>query len=78
MIQIVKVYWLVRLKEQAVRYDEIHLADMLEETGWLIRDFQDAFRELLAEKKVENLDGTSRRTKRPVHFDKGERLRKLI
>jgi len=63
--------------DKPVRYDEIRLADMLEETGWLTRDFQDAFRELLAEKKVENLDGSTRRTKHPIHFEKGEQLRRL-
>jgi len=74
----VKAYWLARLNEHPARYDEIRLADMLEETGWLTRDFQDAFRELLAEKKVENLNGSARRTKHPIHFEKnGEQLRKL-
>lgn len=74
----VKKYWLAQLKDYPVRYDETRLADMLEETGWLTRDFQDAFRELLAEKKVENLDGSARRTKHPIHFEKnGEQLRKL-
>lgn len=73
----VKTYWLAQLKEHPVRYDEIRLADMLEETGWLTRDFQDAFRELLAEKKVENLNGSARRTKHPIHFEKGEQLRKF-
>lgn len=74
----VKSYWLAHLTDQPVRYDEIRLADMLEETGWLTRDFQDAFRELQSEKKVENLDGSPRRTKRPIHFNENERLRRCI
>jgi hypothetical protein len=74
----VKAYWLARLTDQPARYDEARLADMLEETGWLIRDFQDAFKELLAEKKVENLDGSSRRTKHPIHFTENERLRRCV
>lgn len=74
----VKAYWLTHLTNQAERYDEARLADMLEETGWLTRDFQDAYRELQVEKKVENLDGSSRRTKHYVHFDKGERLRRCV
>lgn len=74
----VKAYWLAQLKDNPVRYDETRLADMLEETGWLKRDFQDAFRELLVEKKVENLNGSARRTKHPIHFEKGEQLRRLI
>jgi three-Cys-motif partner protein len=72
----VKAYWLTLLHKHPVRYDEKRLADMLEETGWLTRDFQDAFRELLAERKVENIDGSARRTKHPIHFEKnGEQLR---
>lgn len=74
----VKAYWLTRLINKAERYDEARLADMLEETGWLTRDFQDAFRELQVENEVENLDGSSRRTKNYVHFDKGERLRRCV
>lgn len=73
----VKAYWLSTLEVNPVRYDETRLADMLEKTGWLTRDFQDAFRELLAEKKVENLCGSARRTKHPIHFKKGEQLRRL-
>lgn len=73
----VKAYWLEILKVNPVRYDENRLADMLEETGWLTRDFQDAFGELLLEKKVENLDGSARRTKHIIHFEKNEQLRRL-
>jgi three-Cys-motif partner protein len=73
----VKAYWLNTLKVNPVRYDETRLADMLEATGWLPRDFQDAFRELLVEKKVENLDGSTRRTKHPIHFEKSEQLRRF-
>jgi len=74
----VKAYWLRKLDLLPIRYDEQTLATMLEETGWLIRDFQDAFRELNKDNKVENLDGSTRRTKHPIHFGKGERLRKLV
>lgn len=74
----VKAYWLTLLTNQPVQYDEARLAGMLEETGWLIRDFQDAFRELQAEKKVENLDGNPRRTKHPIHFNENERLKRCV
>jgi three-Cys-motif partner protein len=74
----VKAHWLEKLTKQPARYDEARLASMIEETGWLPRDFQDAFRELEGEKKVENLDGNPRRTKNFIHFDKGERLRRLV
>lgn len=74
----VKAYWLDRLTSDPIVYDETCLADMIEETGWLPRDFQHAFKELLAEKKVENMNGNPRRTKHYVHFDKGERLRRCV
>lgn len=74
----VKNYWLRKLSNNAIFFDEIKLADMLEETGWLIGDLQTAFKDLLVEKKVENIDGSPRRTKHPVHFDKGERLRRCV
>lgn len=75
-LESVKAYWLKKLSDHAVSFDEARLADMLEETGWFIGDFQRAFKELLAEKKVENLDGNPRRTTCPVHFDKGDKLRR--
>ncbi len=74
----VKTYWLNQLRCEPVKYDEVRLADMLEATGWLIRDFQMAFADLLAEEKVDNLDLTGKRSKRPVHFEKGDRLRRRI
>ncbi len=74
----VKHYWLAQLTEQPVKFDELRLARMLEDTGWLIGDFQAAFGELLSEKKVENLDAKGKRSKHPVHFDEAERLRRRV
>lgn len=74
----VKSFWLKHLTEGPTRYDEARLADMLEETGWLIGDFQAAFADLLDEGKVENLDAAGKRSKHPVHFERGERLRRCI
>jgi len=76
-IEDVKRYWLAKLTDQPVMFDESKLADMLEETGWLIKDFQLAFGELLSESKVENLDIKKKRRTLHVHFDEGERLRRL-
>jgi DNA-binding transcriptional regulator GbsR (MarR family) len=57
------------------------LADMLEETGWFISDFQSAFKQLQDENKVKNLDARGTRRKNMVHFEEnnllGERLQKL-
>ena len=77
-IKEVKNYWLDQLTGIPTKYDEVRLAAMLEKTGWLIRDFQAAFAELLSEGKVENIDAVVQRRKRPVHFDKGELLRRCI
>jgi hypothetical protein len=75
----VKDYWLTKLSKEPTIFDEAILADMLEDTDWLISDFEEAFKELLADQKVENLDGSARRTKHPIHFDKkGERLRRCV
>lgn len=74
----VKNYWLEHLTDMPTKYDEPKLADILEETGWLVGDLEAAFIELLAEKKVENLDAAGKRTKHPVHFNKGERIRRCV
>ena len=75
--KVVKEYWLKRLITDAVVYSESDLADMLEETGWLESDLQRAFGELSEAKQVENVDAKRKREKRPIHFEKNERLRKL-
>lgn len=72
----VKNYWLGKLSGKPTIFDDAKLADMLEETGWLIGDLQLAFGELLSEKKVENLSAKKKRTTQHVHFDKGELLRR--
>lgn len=77
-LEAVKSYWLHRLSSTPVTYDEARLADMLEETGWLTGDFEAAFRELLAENKVENLDADRKRPVHPINFEKGERLRRCV
>lgn len=76
-IEKVKAYWLKKLDTKGRPYSQIDLADILESTGWLESDLQTAFNELSKSGKVENLDGSSKRHKRFVHFDKNERLRRL-
>ncbi len=58
-------------------FDEAKLADMLEETGWLISDFEEAFVALQADGKVENMDAKRKRSKHPIDFKKDEQLRRL-
>jgi hypothetical protein len=75
-LEAVENYWLRLLDSEAKPFDESVLADMLEETGWQISDFQNAFAQLLAAGKVENIDARGKRTKHFVHFDKAEKLRR--
>ena len=66
----VKSYWLRKLSFNPERFGVTELADMLEETGWFISDFQKAFGELTSEGLVENLNDTSkRRRSKYVHFN---------
>jgi len=67
-------YWLKQLTKQPARFDITRLADMLEETGWFIGDFQQAFKELEKDAKVKNLDTKRTRPVNAVNFEKGERL----
>lgn len=64
----IKNYWLDRLSHTPKRFGVIQLADMLEETGWFVGDFQKAFAELESEQKVRNLGSSAKRPKHPVHF----------
>jgi len=75
----VKDYWLKILTPLPRRFGIAELADMLEETGWFISDFQMAFGELENEGKVKNLDRKEKPRSKFVHFEKkGERLKKII
>ena len=74
----VKDYWLKKLTSTPKRFDIIDLADMLEETDWLISYFQQAFKELEEEGKVKNLNKTRKRPVNVVNFEKGEKLMKII
>lgn len=73
----VKQYWLRELSDKPVAFDEAKLADMLEETGWLISDFEAAFMALQTDGKVENMDAKRKRGKHPIAFKNGEQLRRL-
>lgn len=73
----VKEYWLGKLTFNPKRFGNEELADMLEETGWFISDFQKTFNELVEEGKVKNLDSPRRRPVHAVHFDKRESLIKV-
>jgi hypothetical protein len=77
----VKEYWLAKLSHAPKRFGVIEFADMLEETGWFMEDFQRAFSELEREGKVRNLASTGMRTGNPVRYwangNRGEILEKV-
>jgi three-Cys-motif partner protein len=73
----VKRYWLKKLSGKSAVFDEERLADMLEETGWLISDLEAAFMALQVDGKVENMEAKKWRSKHPIDFKKGEQLRRL-
>jgi hypothetical protein len=75
-IDVVKRYWLTKLSHEPRQFGHEELADMLEETNWFESNFQQAFNELIDEGKATNLDATRTRPKKPVHFEKKERLQR--
>ncbi len=76
-VEVVKQYWLTILETEPKPFTEADLADILEETSWLESDLQTAFKELLKENLVENIDSSAKRRKYFIHFKNSERLRKL-
>jgi hypothetical protein len=76
-VEVVKQYWLDRLTRTPRAFSYEDLANMLEETNWFETNLQQAFKELIEENKVVNLDAHSKRPKKPVHFDKNESLQRL-
>ena len=76
-LSFVKDYWLSKLTYDPRKFGIEQLADMQEETGWFESDFQRAFNELLAEKKVANLNARKKRPAKAVHFKDNEFLKKL-
>jgi hypothetical protein len=71
----IEAFWLSRLSAQPMLFDEVTFADVLEETDWYEADLQQALGRLIKAGKVVNLDAaSSRRTKRFLHYERGERL----
>lgn len=77
-LDVVKQYWLNHLTDLPKQYGYEDLADILEETNWFETNLQQAFNELIEEGKAVNLDATKKRPKKPVHFNKKERLQRTL
>lgn len=73
-LESIKAYWLRRLSSAPTVVDEAFIADMLENSGWPLRDIENAVAELIKDGEIENLDTDRRRTLHPVHYWKRERL----
>jgi three-Cys-motif partner protein len=72
-------FWLSYLSEcESKRIGVVQMADFLEYTGWMPKDFQKSLRSLIAEGYVRNEDASGKRSKRPLHYEvnhgEGERL----
>lgn len=74
----VRQFWLETLSNKPQPYSESDLADILEKTGWLESDLQEAFGSLIKDNSVENIDIKGRRISKYIHFNKNERLKKIL
>jgi hypothetical protein len=66
--KIIKEYWLSKLSTAPKQFGVEEFADMLEETGWFVDDFQRAFLDLEREGKVRNLASTGMRAENAVRY----------
>jgi three-Cys-motif partner protein len=77
-LDVVKEYWLQKLTLSPERFGIEELADMLEQTGWFISNFQLAFKELENEGKVKNCDSTRKRPKNVINFQANNNSGELL
>lgn len=71
----VDLFWRNYLTKEPKRIDETEFANVLEKTDWFPGDFQASLVRLIDSGKVTNLDAPRKRPKRPLHWDKGDRLK---
>jgi hypothetical protein len=76
-LSMVNEYWLKKLSPGKKYFGINELADMLEETDWFPKDFQNSLGELINEGKVRNLDAKRTRPVNAINFEKGETLERL-
>ena len=71
----VDAFWLQYLTAGPKRIGEAEMAELLEDTGWMPKDFQASLVRLIASGDVRNLDAIKLRRSRPLHYEQaGERL----
>ncbi len=70
----VDTYWQAYLGAGERRVGEAEFSDILEKTDWFPGDLQGSLVRLVDSGKVTNLDAPRKRPKKPLHWDKNERL----
>ncbi len=68
------MFWLNYLKTEARAIGRAEFADILESTDWFASDLQTSLARLIKAGRVINIDSGGKRPKKPLHFDKKERL----
>lgn len=71
---VVDQFWLKYLSANPKVVDECAFADILEQQGWTPSDLQASLARLIKAGKVSNVNATSLRPKRPLHYEKKEQL----
>lgn len=71
---VVDEFWLMYLSTNPKVVDEDAFADILEQQGWTPNDLQASLARLIKAGKVSNVDSTSLRPKRPLHYEKREKF----
>lgn len=71
-------YWVDFLSSGMQAIGQTEFADILEETDWLPDTLQTSLSRLIASGQVINLDSATKRPKRPLHFQKSERLQLAV
>ncbi|MDD2883163.1 MAG: three-Cys-motif partner protein TcmP [Rhodoferax sp.] len=74
----VDAYWVRLLSSGMQAIGQTAFADILEETDWLPDTLQTSLSRLIATGQVINLDSKTKRPKRPLHFEKTERLQLTV
>ncbi len=75
---VVDAYWVDFLSSGIQAIGQTEFADILEKTDWLPDTLQISLSRLIASGQVINLDSTTKRPKRPLHFQKSERLQLTV
>ncbi|MBU3998278.1 MAG: three-Cys-motif partner protein TcmP [Gammaproteobacteria bacterium] len=74
----VDAYWVDFLFSGMQAIGQTEFADILEATDWLPETLQTSLSRLIASGQIINLDSTTKRPKRPLHFEKKERLQLTV